>query len=443
MSLKSFALAASLLAAATATSVTRAGDTLAWSQNGTLYIIGDDTANAVIVKLYIDRVLVEDDSNGTINGSEPIEVIAGAIDRVVVDMGGGADQIQVFAVGRDLVDGVDVDTGTGSDDERVIVAGFPDCEVGDVAVVTGSGNDRISIGVVWDPSTNPTPGPIFIGDVEVYSGAGNDLTAVQADVAGTIFIDAGEGDNTGTFALLTTQSEVTWIGGSGNDIVALDSVIATAPFEIDTGDGSNEVIFYGGMFLDDLVIDMGSGVDRVSQDASALFARFGAENPGIDFTSKPILVSGEFEIDGGNGFTSIELTNLDVADLEIDTYNGDDVIILTASTIDDLDIDTRGEWDEVRLIEVNCQDLTVRLGDGNDDLVLTGCTIGSNSLNGQGGTVDTIQTDGQCTYTTLNHQNFEHVYISENQSNTTTRTSTTYPTRQTSTETTKDGTTRK
>jgi len=187
---------------------------------------------------------------------------------LTIDTGDADDEVLLR---QTIVDG-DVRIETGIGDDIVHVTGLPESydemQVKDLAtaihgslvISTGAGNDEVRV-----------TGLYLNDDIQVDTDAGNDDVSLQwIDVAGTTWIGTSDGNDKVYVYDARFQGFVRVATSTGNDAVALSVVQVAGTVVVETGTDADEVHVWSGDIQGDLTIRAGEGDDRIGTAASVI-----------------------------------------------------------------------------------------------------------------------------------------------------------------------------
>ena len=290
----------------------------------------------------------------------PGDVVYRGLGAVVLDLGGGNDQITVVST---HTGSTTIDTGAGNDTVAV------ESTSGDTTVSLGAGNDTLGIGSwagFWPAYSNPAGSANAItAPLTVHGGTGNDTvtvddtldgasntgvlsstqlagifggsaTALTYDGLESLGIRLGDGGNTfsvqSTHGTLADVATTTIWTGNGADTVAVESI--AGPTSISTGDGADTI--------------------TVGSDAAALDPTLHSLLSGIQ--------NAVLTLDAGNGANTLN------------AYDSGNTVgqtgVLTATTLTGIGM-TLG------IAYTGIQTLQIRLGTGNDHFTIASTPVGS------------------------------------------------------------------
>jgi hypothetical protein len=195
------------------------GSVMATMVDGSLIIVGDATANAIVMDqagLSAGQVRISGENNTSVNGQSESVVMSGLTEAVFIRMGSGNDSV---TIGQAIFAGnVRVNLGAGDDAMTINDSSFH----GSVGVNGGNGKDVVRIDSAGDPFG---PSTLFDAPLTIRLGSGDDT--LQVGVTG----------QTGNHTIFA--SRVLFGGGPGYDtLLAFESSSHAAStivnFEVNT-----------------------------------------------------------------------------------------------------------------------------------------------------------------------------------------------------------------
>jgi hypothetical protein len=287
---------------------------------------------------------------------------AGAI--TFTGSGGSSDNISMTNV---VAGAVTITTGNGNAtvSQTNVTLGFD-------TITTGAGNDTISI---TSSMFHPSPRAYAIGILNVNSGSGNDTISIVGVDVGPSTITAGTGNNSIRFDNSLIQQAAITAGAETAGAVGSNTV-----------DVSNDTIT--GAFLNVSVLNESgvSGVLQNNTNTNNFFFFFFGGGTGPGSVNAVTMVNDQFT-GGGN-------LNLRVDD-GVPYFNAGNNTVLAASTVLMELVDTSGNINvtlgdyfqsvmlgvgTVGLNDLDCNNLTVSIGNFNDIVVVTDISQGSESV---------------------------------------------------------------
>ncbi len=244
-----------------------AGNVLATiSDNGTVFIRGDNAANDVTIDVDGDVVTITGNNGTTINGQDVDDFDAVDLNNLRISLRGGADKLTVNVndAPTDSIPGrVRISAGSGADvvcintiAELTITKGL--------SINLGNGNDALSI--------QGEAGLSLANALRINGGSGNDTIGVvnvmQADAVGNdgdMIFRGGAGNDQFALSELTVSHNLTVESGVGDDQVAVSELAVAGNARITTGVGNDTLSAEGAISIDgNLRVSLGAGNDDLS-----------------------------------------------------------------------------------------------------------------------------------------------------------------------------------
>lgn len=325
--------------------------------DGTLEVIGDDTANHVRVTAETTFVVIEGLDGTTINGQHEVQFDSASSANIV--MGKGADTVVVTKATGFLP--VTIDTGPGKDfvELNEVISGTPN-------INTGGGDDHLVI-----------RGDHISGPLDVNMGKGDDR--VRIEVSTTFYpsgvLQLGKGDDVLETAQPFPQNydvmnRYDCDGGPGSDRLANASFfLDTSSFE-ERIDCSQTHCFIGGDVTTEVIADPAIGnilvvkgkdhFDHDLQLGSSELGQVTLDSLGYGATINGLAASASFndiarvKVVLGSGTDTVRTDNLMLSNkLIVKTGLGNDNVQIVGGQLGKLKIDTGGGDDTVLLDSVN------------------------------------------------------------------------------------------
>jgi hypothetical protein len=244
---------------------------------------------------------------------------------VVLDMGGGNDQIEFGDQAAVSSTGdFTVRLGAGDDDLRMQRAYV----VGDLVIETGAGNDQLDLTGVSN-ANQFWAGSSSLGSTTIRTGDGDDeITISLAFIVGTTEVDAG----------------------AGNDAVSLDASAVSGNTSIVGGDGHDQLTIDASYFVAAISLDGGLGADNVQLTAS--------------------IAMGSASLAGGDGHDVSEIADSSVPHVTVNQGAGQDAVTVRGSLFDSFFADL-GDDNDALTLESNSMfgGANVEGGAGESDLL--------------------------------------------------------------------------
>lgn len=201
-----------------------------------------------------DDIRIDLDSTGTQDDTVVIDLKAKAIDRLMVNLGNGDNQL-LFESGT-MSGSLLFRGGDGND----LVLQGENAMVGqNVYAFLGDGDDRVSL----DGTVNR--------NVVVRGGDGDDLIELgeSSEVGRSVSLDLGDGNNN-VLISGTIEKGLKYRGGDGNDSVQIEaSAVVNSNVSLNLGAGENEVS-HKGEIDGNLTVQSKNPEDSVTVDESAI-----------------------------------------------------------------------------------------------------------------------------------------------------------------------------
>ena len=329
-------------------------------QSGTLTLVGDVNANAVLITSTSPetvKVIGLDTTANSIVSPTLINTVSSKtysnVINIIVDFSGGG-------------------TGINTGNDIIYVTGLT--ITGGLAIKGGDGNNKLTIGDFdnsgneIDPSNNG-----FIGDVTIDTGVaitmgGGDNTisadqlAVHGPVGNNLNISAGDGTNTFSFDN-TTIGHAAKIVETGSLDLTLDHFQANN-LTVNTGIGNDDVELTNSTIAFQININTGFGNDLVDLEhdsAGSLTVALGAGND--QMTVDTMTVLHDSVIGAGIDNDTVDLTNFSSNTLNLELGTGDDTSTLTTVTITKMcTIDGNDGADSITLDHLSANNLMLTGG---------------------------------------------------------------------------------
>lgn len=220
-----------------------AGNVNVFITGGVLTILGDNASNRIRITqpAAFNLLISPGDFSTTINGSPgSVSLITGGVSRVVIDLKGGDDVLEISPGGGIVVFNapVFINTGTGADSVLIedIVAH------NHFTIDTGNQNDTV---ILRSPSR-----PLqFNRDLTIFTGQGNDvLTALNVVLRGSLRFATAQQNDQVRLQNVVVGGEFSANLGSGADFLALNQTEVRGQAFISGDAGDDQVIITRGQF---------------------------------------------------------------------------------------------------------------------------------------------------------------------------------------------------
>lgn len=403
--------------------------------NGDLFITGDLEDNHVAVyRGFFGQIIVAGGtSNGQSSGNTLVNGSANAqafntTGGLVANMSGGDDLVLV--TNFNLQRNINASMGAGNDMFALESTG------GGASTFTQNGNVTFQYGKIT-----------VAGSVTLFGNDGADtLSLNNATISGSLLYEAGVGnDSVVQFGSTPSQNlvrgDVFIRGDTGDDSVSVRRMEVRGNFTINDGPAvtgstvslvslkvTRDLQLFLTIFADNVLLQgedtstnqfrgrnvaifTGNGRDVVNVTngaATNLRVDTGAEDDGNGFFGiqvTNVVVSNQLVVDSGDGFDNALVENVTANQLTVQTRGGSDGLIVRNVDVVDALFDTFDFNDVVGLYDSIYDFLSVRLGDGNDQLYAGGLTVNV-SANFNGGTGANFYNDrGGNFYARLTRQN--------------------------------------
>jgi hypothetical protein len=245
MAAAAFALVAALVIASTPRCAHAGGNVLAYVNNMSLYVFGDDLANDIeVTQGMAPGEFVVTGSGGTsVNGAFLPVVLGGVVHDVHIDMNAGDDDVLVR------------DASVGRNFAVKMAMGVDTLLVTDVTVrknATLSGGD--------DSDTTTIDDVVVGGKLKVRTDDGDDqLVVADTGVGRNTKLSGGSGNDSIAATLSSFDNRLVVVTSAGTDDVVLDDIAITGKASVSLGADDDHITF-GGVFCDGLmVLNGGSG----------------------------------------------------------------------------------------------------------------------------------------------------------------------------------------
>jgi len=341
---------------------------------GTLVIVGDNSANVLVLTQVSPGVIKITPAGTKLNGSSSAQKFT-VTNGIYIDMGGGSDSLTLKSL---TVPGIDETYSAG------------------LAILMGTGNDALVMSQVT----------VADGYCAIDTGDGSDATAIDRNNFNhSFYIDGGNGNNAIAISRSRIDGQFVILTGSGNDAITLlndnvnldDPVLAAVTLPVDPATEIDNVAAVVGNDFQDLA-------ESLADDGSYIDTGAGADAVALNGVN----ISGLTEIytDAGNDAVAIvnstfgdpAITTIDVATVTpdtpsigttdfsglcIETDGGSDAVSIVNTTVYGfLQVDTSGGVDCPTEELCSCIDGGVRTQqtepsgtDGNDAVVLNNVKV--------------------------------------------------------------------
>ncbi|MHA3772964.1 beta strand repeat-containing protein [Verrucomicrobiota bacterium sgz303538] len=333
-------------------------------------------------------------TSGTGTDSIIVAVVSGNTSNVDIQSGNGNDNV-VVAVANGSASNIDIESGTGTKQTTLVLANakvsgnisithpaadaaafnsaFLNAKIGNLEYTSGAATNVLSFGFAGgsfpipiggipgipgaDPEADPVVGSFSLVSglsvtkgIHVVTGGGNDKVSFDGNmnvkVGQGIDLELGAGDNevSGTVTNFVTKSlKVT--GGDGADLVTLGGSGNFGAVALTLGAGANSAILSGGVVP--LAI------------ASLSFVSTGAADTADSLTLARIISAGNLSANFGAGASTLRINDSTIGgSSDADTGAGGDLVEIDAAA--------------TNAGTVLVKAATIKLGDGDDTLILGG-----------------------------------------------------------------------
>jgi hypothetical protein len=333
----------------------------------TLTITGDDASNQIAIYAgeTEGEVIVaggtDDDGDTLVNDAAEPATFTG-VTNIVLELAGGDDTAVITNL--DLAGNLTADLGDG-DDQLLIngaVQDTDDDEDDDDEIDEDDEDDAASL-IDLNGDEELVTGPVSIGgDVSVTGGDGSDLLSINdATIGGSLTADMGAGDDSVVIVTSDITGDVTVDDTEAlrKSKVTLSDVTVGGDVTLTLSDKADQI------WLRDVTVGTETDGGIVSIDAA----------DGNDSVALRGLSAAELTVQTGDGSDRVRVRDAEVTGaIDVDLGTGHGAITVANSTAESLDITStstsRGV--KVRLSNVEAVDAVLTLGDGNDQVDISG-----------------------------------------------------------------------
>jgi hypothetical protein len=365
-----------------------ANDVSATSGGGKLKIKGDVDPNVLTLDqagLGGDQVRVTP-TGTTINGAVGAVIFGGVTKGVVIDLGGGDDQLAINSSNL-FVGGLKLKTGPGSDTVTLTAN-----NLGPTTVDLGVGDNAFAL----------CGGSTAKLSIKVGAGAGAPRSigcpgfGTSADGSAIVLASVG----------VTDKMKVK--GSKANESFALFGGINQQKTTLDLGGGSDALALCVGQFNESLTVKTGAGTGSATATCGGV-AAMGANAMNLE----AILVLGKFglkmgassdaarlkndvfveavKLDLGKGDNTLTVEGNTFSDFTSKSSKGDDMVQFTSDVSGDASVNGGAGNNTVTFgMSQIGGDLTVKTGGGNDTIDVSGATVGGTTTIANGKGMDTV-----------------------------------------------------